>query len=379
MLSYRLFCQTAGALIAAMLWTSAAPACNVPVFRYALERWQADPYEIVVFHSAPLTQEQQALVEHMEKTSQDRLANLVVTRAGLAGELPQSLRALWNSLENPVSPWMVVRYPRQTGIERLAWSGPLNSETVGSLIESPARREIVQKLLSGESVVWLLLEGGDNASNREAKRLVEAELRRLEQSLKLPERSPLDPPVILDLPLKIAFSTVQITRASPAESMLASMLLNWNTNLMAATETMLFPIFGRGRVMPPAIGKEIRIEAIHEMAEFLTGPCPCIVKEMNPGYDLLLMAGWNSLASYQEVMIPEPPALISMSQFAAAASTNLDITSNRPAVSRAIARPAPEPVRRSRLVRNIMVVLGISALVLAALTLLLKTKASRRP
>ncbi len=32
------------------LWTMAATACNVPVFRYALERWEADHYEIVVFH-----------------------------------------------------------------------------------------------------------------------------------------------------------------------------------------------------------------------------------------------------------------------------------------------------------------------------------------
>ena len=41
--------------------------------------------------------------------------------------------------------------------------------------------------------------------------------------------------------------------------MLVNLLLNWNTNLVTAkTEAMLFPIFGRGRVVPPAIGQQIR-------------------------------------------------------------------------------------------------------------------------
>ena len=53
--------------MAAMLWTLTAIACNVPVFRYALERWEADPYEMVVFHREPLTAEQQALLAEMEK------------------------------------------------------------------------------------------------------------------------------------------------------------------------------------------------------------------------------------------------------------------------------------------------------------------------
>jgi hypothetical protein len=29
-------------------------ACSVPVFRYALERWQPSKYELVVFHKGPL-------------------------------------------------------------------------------------------------------------------------------------------------------------------------------------------------------------------------------------------------------------------------------------------------------------------------------------
>ena len=73
--------------------------------------------------------------------------------------------------------------------------------------------------------------------------------------------------------------------------------------------------FAAGRAVPPAVGKEIQPEAIQEMAEFLTGPCSCEIKEQNPGFDLLLTANWSSLAGYQEVLIPDPPPLVSMSQF----------------------------------------------------------------
>ena len=360
---------------AVTLWIGAAPACNVPVFRYALERWEADPYEIVVFHSAPLTAEQQALLETLEKTGQNRLANLTVSRVDLAGEVSPPLRRLWSAQVNPRPPWMVVRYPRQTSIEPSAGAGPLSAETVSSLLESPGRRDIAQKLVSGDAVVWLLLGSADSGDGDEAGRRVEAELRRLEQSLVLPERSPLDPPINPNLPLKIAFSIVRVARSDPAERVLVNMLLNWNTNLTTNTEPMLFPIFGRGRVVPPAIGGEIRAERIREMAEFLTGPCSCEVKEINPGYDLLLTANWSSLSGYQEVMLPDPPPLIGMSQFAAAAQTNPTAPSRQPALAPALSSAAP--VEHHPLLRNLVVVLGIAFGLLAATTLMLKVKASR--
>ena len=182
-----------------------------------------------------------------------------------------------------------------------------------------------------------------------------------------------------DLPLKIAFSTVRVARSDPAERMLVNMLLNWNTNLTTAKEAMLFPVFGRGRAISPAIGKEIRAEAIREMAEFLTGPCSCQVKEMNPGYDLLLSANWSALIGYQEVRLPEPPPLVSMLQFAAITASNVTATSTQTAVSLATASTPPAPVKPNHLVRNLVVVLGIGVVFLIATTFVLKVRANRRP
>ena len=365
--------------VMATFCTMAAAACNVPVFRYALERWEADPYEIVVFHREPLSVEQEVILAGMEKAGRDGTANLTVNRVNLAGEVPPPLRLLWNAQENPTSPWMVARYPRQSRIENPAWAGPLTAETVGALLDSPARRDLARKLLRGDAVVWLLLESGDRERDDEAGRLIEAESGKLQQTLKLPEPSTLDPPMNANVPLKIAISIVRVARSDPAERMLVNLLLNRNPKLATGKEAMLFPIFGRGRAIPPAIGPEIRAEALLEMAEFLTGPCSCQVKEMNPGYDLLLTANWSSLIGYQELQLPEPPPLVSMSQFAATAASNVTATSTQASLSPAAAGAPPAPVAPDHLVRNLIVVLGAGACFLATMTFVLKMRANRAP
>jgi hypothetical protein len=363
------------ALVATALWTLAASACNVPVSRYALERWEPDPYEIIVFHQGPYSTPQQAVVGRLEKTARDGLANLSVSNVNVSAEMPESLRGLWAAQANPTLPWMVVKYPRKTRIELPAWAGPLSTERVGALLESPARQDIGQRLLRGDAVVWLLLESGDQRRDDETAQLLEAELRKLEDSLVLPEPSPLDPPINTNLPLKIVFSTLRLARANPAERMLVNLLLNWNTNLTTEKEVMLFPIFGRGRVVPPATGKEIQPEAIREMAEFLTGPCSCEVKEMNPGYDLLLTVNWNLVGDYQSELMTESPPLTGLSQFAAGATNVPKGRSGEPAASLAVVSTAPQA--KGHLVRNLAVVLGIGIIFLAVATLVLKTRAGR--
>jgi hypothetical protein len=363
--------------VAAACWAVAAVACNVPVSRYALERWEADPYDVYVFHQGVYTQEQQALLARLEKAGRDGLANLSVSNVNCSAKMPESLRRLWAAQANPTLPWMVVRYPRKTKIELSAWSGPLNAATVGALLESPVRENIAQRLLGGDAVVWLLLESGDRRRDDQTAQLLNTELRKLEQSLVLPEHSPLDPPINTNLPLKIVFSTVRLARSEPAEGMLINLLLNWNTNLVSDKEVMLFPVFGRGRVVPPAIGEEIQPEAIREAAEFLTGPCSCEIKEMNPGYDLLLSANWNSLGVYQSELMSESPPLTGLSEFASRAAGNLNVPTGPAATSPATGGAATQT--HGQLIRNLAIVLGIGITFLAAATLLLKAKARWRP
>ena len=365
-------------LLTVLFGALAAVACNVPVFRYALERWEADAYEIVVFQRGPLPAEQQAALEKLEQAGRDGVANLAVNRVDLASEVSPPLRAVWEAQEKPALPWLVARYPRHAPDEAAAWAGPLNADAVAALLESPARRSLTQKLSSGDAVVWLLLQSGEAKADTEAADLIEAETQKLQQSLKLPEPAPDDPPMAAELPLKIAFSTLRVARSDPAERALVSLLLSRDAKLPGTKEPMLFPVFGRGRVIPPAIGAEIRPEALREMAEFLTGPCSCQVKEMNPGYDLLLSANWNALIGYQEVRLPEPPPLVSMSQFAATAASNAPTASAKVAVTSAGDKSNSAPVKRGELKRNLVVVLGAGVLCLIAASLAMKWKGSRR-
>jgi hypothetical protein len=234
--------------------------------------------------------------------------------------------------------------------------------------------------LKGETAALLLLESGDKKRDDAAAKLLESEARRLEKTLELPEADPSDPEMNPNLVSKIAFSIVRVSRANPAERMLVNMLLNVDTNLAGTKEEMLIPVFGRGRALPPASGEEIRADVLEAMAGFLTGACSCQVKEMNPGYDLLLAANWNALFEGLPVKEVELPSLVSLSQFAAAAATDKATASpNKPAIAAAVATIDPEPAGRGSLVRNLVIVLGAGVVILAVATFALKAGARKPP
>ena len=47
---------------------TSADACSVPVFRYALERWQPDLFQAIVVHRGALTSEQKKLVDAFDRS-----------------------------------------------------------------------------------------------------------------------------------------------------------------------------------------------------------------------------------------------------------------------------------------------------------------------
>jgi len=366
--------------LAGVIGPFAAPACNVPVFRYALERWNPDSFVAVVFHRGPFTAEQQAVVETLEKLGAGGAANLTVAKVDVSQAMSPPFRALWQAQANQELPWMVVRYPAQTGVERPVWTGPLSMESGRALADSPARRELCRRLLKGDTAVWLLLESGDKTQNDALARTLETESRKLEQTLELPKPAADDPQLNMDLPLRVAFSTLRVARSDPAEGRFVDQLLNWHPGLKNATNTMLFPVFGRGRVLPPAIGEKIRIEVIGAIAKLLTGPCSCQVKEMNAGSDLLMTANWEALAESRSAKPAESLPLVGMSRFADAAAASIPIAQPRAAaVLPAPAGAATAPTARNQLARNLVAVLGISVVLLAITTVVLNSRGRRSP
>jgi hypothetical protein len=148
--------------------------------------------------------------------------------------------------------------------------------------------------------VWAFLESGDEQKDNAAAGLLERRLRHLEANLQLPEINPrdvIDGLISIDeSDLKIAFSTLRLSRADPAEEIFIRMLLGSESDLKDyAKEPIVFPIFGRGRALFALAGEGIAEDVIDEAGLFLTGSCSCEVKEQNPGIDLVMSVHWDRL------------------------------------------------------------------------------------
>ena len=296
---------------------AAAPlrACSVPVFRYALEHWPADPYEAVVVHRGPLSPAQEAAVRDLGAD-------------GLAGRLHANVSARTVDLDREPAPdfsaaalpWLVVKVPRTVQSGATVWAGPLTEANVQRLLDSPARAEVVERLGAGQSAVWVLIESGDRARDSAATQLLEAQLAELSATLALPQLEASDIAnglvSVAQEDLRLEFSVMRLTRDDPAEQPFLQMLLGTERDLANAREPIAIPIFGRGRALYAFVGAGLQRETIGQAARFLIGKCSCQVKEQNPGADLLLAADWEALVKAHTVAAPDLPTLAELARSA---------------------------------------------------------------
>ena len=336
-------------------------ACNVPVFRYALERWPADLYEVVVFHRGPLTDDQEAVVRRLDDASAEKpgQANFGVRLVDLDANPKQELLDLWERQGSAELPRVVALYPFRSGIQAPAWSGPLTPAAVDALIQSPMRADVARRLLKGAVAVWVLLECGDAKQDDAAAKLLHAQLEALKSSLELPalteddRQFTADPDAVSDL--AVNFPMLRLPRDDPREQALAGMLLNSEDDLLTFKEPMAFPVFGRGRSLFALVGKGINEVNIGEACVFLVGPCSCQAKAMNPGTDLLMRVDWDRALWGEVDAMPVVPTAL-----------GLPAPAPSPAVA-AAAQPVSTPERPARraLVRNALLVLVVGAMVVA--------------
>ncbi|MDA7644997.1 hypothetical protein N8642_01430 [bacterium] len=302
-------------VITTMFVRSDLSACSVPVFRYAIERWAPDSYGVVVFHRGPLSEENQSFVDRMDPTKlrSDQFVNFAVTTVDLSQSSEPEAIELWNAQETEVVPWMMVSYPWSRLAQDSAWAGPLTETNVDRVVDSPVRREVARRLLKGDSAVWVLLESGDSDSDERALERLDSRLEHLTSTLELPALNPADIEEGLisidEDELKIAFSTIRLSREDPVEAFFVRMLLGSEDDLDEYDEPIAFPIFGRGRVLYGLVGEGIAPEVIDEACVFLTGSCSCEVKEQNPGVDLVMSVDWERLVTNHYDIDRELPAL----------------------------------------------------------------------
>ena len=147
-------------------FSAVALACNVPVFRYALERWAADPYEIVVLHEGDMEPTQVEQLTRLREASRQVSGNLncLVKAHDVQEGNDRFLQQLWEEEKTPDGkPLLVVLYPRNAREvpDRLVFARPLSEQAVLQLIDSPVRQKVTDNLLSGDSAVWIFVPSGD--------------------------------------------------------------------------------------------------------------------------------------------------------------------------------------------------------------------------
>jgi hypothetical protein len=294
-----------------------AIACSIPVFRYALEHWQPDPYTLRLIHRGPLSETDQRLVEQWQRRMLDDV------RVNARWELVpwesegESLAGGKSSLE-PGEAWLQVLLPAGRSSlppasvaspslanapeSDVVWQGRLTESDLERVIDSPLRQQLVDELTGGTSIVWVLVDGADAEQNQRLERLLADELLRLETLLELPEidADDLDQLSGPAEALQLKMTSLRIARDDPREAFTREMFLSVEPDLREPDLVdlpMAFPVFGRGRALYALVGEGINAGLIEEACRFLTGACQCTVKTENPGVDLLCVADWDSLVS----------------------------------------------------------------------------------
>jgi hypothetical protein len=310
---------TLAVLAALTLFGGLAAACDTPVYRFATYNWTPSPYRIYhIARSAPLATNdpiRQAIAEltTSSKNAPRAVANLELLEIDAAAERPlESLpppvreeaafvleRALAAELENGAKlPQFAVVLPNGYPVHE----GPITAEDVRAIADSPVRRKLVAQIAAGKAAVMLLLEGDKADDNKTeddeaAAKLIEATIARAAEG----ELSPA-PDFTLSTtppdakPAQVDVGMLRVRRDDPAEKWLVMSLLHLEPEIDERAEPMVFSVYARGRVNPPAIGTGISEEELDRQVKFVLGPCACTIKHDNPGMDLALVADWDEIA-----------------------------------------------------------------------------------
>lgn len=290
-------------------------ACNVPVFRYALERWQSDDYQLVIIHQKDLTKDQKTIAASIKASTRELggSLNLRVLQYDLRNETNTPFHGIWKNYatddQSPLAALLYSQNAREVP-DRIVSVTPLADLDVSALIDSPARKALSRKILSGDSAVWIFVTSGDPKQDQEAYQRLEAQIEWNKLNLKLPQQDVLEADEFFNrdnpIELKLDFSIVRVDRNDPKESHLIAMLMGSESDLEELDQPMAFPVIGRGRVLYALVGKGIYKETIEIASKFVVGPCSCQVKDQNPGFDLLLDANWDSSIDGKPLSRPTP-------------------------------------------------------------------------
>lgn len=308
-----------------LLLSATAFACNIPVFRYALERWKPDLIEIVVFHPRVLSPGEQEQIKQLGSASSEPkgLANSQVVLIDTSGnELPEGASpehgALWQRVAKVASndvPYVVVQGNHARG-PFTCWQGTLAEAVSSDLLQSPARAEVAKRLTTGHSIVWLVILSSDKKRNETVLTELRESCKQLGRTIEMPEGIGLPGSELFsEVPLLLEFSILQIQRDDPKEAFLLNVAKGFQPGAFEGDEPMIIPVFGRGRALEVIPASQFSPSLTEDLTLFLCGACSCQVKEQNPGFDLLLSVDWDTALFGEGGLRPPPAKKIGEGQF----------------------------------------------------------------
>lgn len=335
--------------LAFLLAVPPSSACTIPVFRFALERWDLGIHDVLIYHRGPLPADVKAAIKHW--ADPPARANIEITTIDLDGKMSPYHAKLWQSagLKDVSVAMIVPSLPSSEGAKPIAWSGPFTPANLENLVVSPVRQVILAHLLRGATAVNVLLTSDDAAKDQQAFAMLTRQLPILEREIKLPVQN--DEPASRlrwPLPLKIGLPLIVLDRNDPREAEFIRLLLATEQDLDKVKGPILFPIYGRGRVLASLSGGELTKEMVFDTTSFLCRSCSCEIKAANPGVDLLLAANWNEIVDRMfegKEALPMPSATYAtLPQRLAPANTEAAREETPSVAPTPSQEPAPSPV-----------------------------------
>ena len=279
-------------LVAGGCVLGAVEACTVPVFRYALDHWPPDAFRL------------EAPKEWMESDQASALKKLL-------SETQTEIEFVPTEKEGAVAR-LILSDQEKT----VLWSGALD-EKAPELFTSPARLQIANHLLAGESMVWVMVSSGDEEKDKAFEERFKARLEYLASVATIPIQDPTDPENNLGPgpELRVGLSFLKVSRDDAKEQMFIRALAGPDKELAESGKGFGAVVFGRGRILGVWPTEDLDDEGIDEVSLYLLQACSCTVKNLNPGWDLLFAFDWDAglLAAQMELdkaLADAPPSEI---------------------------------------------------------------------
>ena len=329
-------------LVLGLAWTVPAQtlACTTPVYRYAMYNWPPAPYFIFYFHPGEIPGEDVKVNEAITKLAEEGppFGNVLLEPVDVSKDevekLPKPVQDAWREHVGEKTEGAEPVHLVFTSWGARLYAGRLDEAAVKAMVESPLRTKIGKLLQDGCAAVMVFLPGTKEAENKQAEEVAKDLVARagagqvpIESAMFDPSLYPRPPSAqgpggegseedgeeapteeeLLAAASRLKLGLVTVDRSQKAEKWLFDSLMAVEPDLKElADEPMIFFAYGRGRAMPPYVGKGINAENLTAEVQFLASACSCFVKDQNPGVDLLMCWDWDATA---DAMAANDPTL----------------------------------------------------------------------